>query len=195
MVSAMQNRTFIGALAMTAVTFLVTGCGGATDSSAPEIATLRSADAPAASAPATQERPLIRPDASAEEIDALHQAHFRCLEAEGAPVAKSADGRYDKPTDPAALNDKSWGPAFKACSAKEPESWLAREQRDNPEYVDRLRDAVKCLKDKGFKARVDNEPPSIVYANNAEFMRADEAEGECQEQAFSARIKQLYQGE
>jgi hypothetical protein len=187
----MRKQTSMGMLAATMVTLVITGCGESGGSAAPDIATLRSAEAPAASSPAVQDRPVIRPDASADDIAALERVYFKCLDEAGVPVAKSADGEYGKPKDPGALADK---PAARACAAKQPESWLDRERRDNPEFVDRLRDAVACLKDKGFKARLDGDPPQIRYSSTREFMRAGDAETECQKEAFSARIRQLYQG-
>lgn len=191
MVSAMQNRTYVGALAAAVLTVVVTGCGGTADATKPQIATLRSADAPAASTAAAQERPVIRADATADDINALEQAYFGCLAAAGVPMSKSENGEYGKPKW-AGSTDKRWGPASEACAAKEPESWYDREQRVNPEFADRLRDAVKCLKDRGFKARLEGDPPKIRYSDTAEFMRAGDAESECQRKAFSARIKELY---
>jgi hypothetical protein len=178
---------------MAALTVLVvSGCGGSGDTTTTaDVATLRS-DGPVASSAPAQERPLIRPDSSTADIKALEQAHFQCLEKEGVPVAKSENGEYGKPQDPAALQDKRWGPAFKACASKEPESWLDRERRDNPEFADYLREAVKCLQKRGFKAHLDGDPPQIRYSSTKEFMRAGDAEVECQNEAFSSRIKELY---
>lgn len=191
MVSAMQKRTYAGALVAVAVTVVVTGCCDSADPTKPQIATLRSADAPAASTAAAQERPLIRPDATEADIKALEQTYFACLAAAGAPVAKSENGEYGKPAGDG-WKDKRLGPASKACAAKEPESWFDRERRVNPEFVDRLREVVKCVKDKGFKARLDGDPPRVRYSDTAEFMRAGDAESECQDEAFRSRIKELY---
>lgn len=187
----MRKQTYVGMLAATVVTLVITGCGDNGGSAAPDIATLRSVEPSAANSPAVQDRPVIRPDASADDIAALEQVYFKCLDEAGVPVAKSDDGKYGKPKDPAALTST---PAAQACAAKQPESWLDRERRDNPEFVDRLRDAVACLKEKGFKARLDGDPPQIRYSSTREFMRAGDAEIECQKEAFSARIRQLYQG-
>jgi len=191
MVSVMQSRIYLSALVAALVTVVVTGCGDTSDPAKPQIATLRSAAAPVPSAATAEERPVIRPDANADDINALEQAYFGCLAAAGAPVAKSKNGEYGKPKGAAAM-DKRWGPASEACAAKEPESWYDREQRINPEFADRLRDTVKCLTNKGFKARLEGDPPKIRYSDTAEFMRAGDAESECQREAFSSRIKELY---
>jgi hypothetical protein len=186
----MHTKSLFGLSAATLTLLAIGGCGGSDPSSKPDVANVRGTQPTAVASSRAPERPLIRPDATEQEIHAMEQAYLRCLQQNGVVMNASSTGELGKPKD---LYDPHMPAAAKACAPKEPENWLDRERRNNPEFVDRLRDAVKCLKAKGFNARVDGDPPSIHYSNTAEFMRAGDAEAECQRKAFAGRIKQLYQ--
>jgi hypothetical protein len=178
-------------LAATVAVLAVTACGSEAkpQTAGAEVATLQSAPvgsaAPAASA-ATGTGAVIRPDASSAEIHNLERSYFQCLRDNGAPSSK--DGGT-KPGQPSPAPEKVRA-ANAACADKQPVSWLDVERRTNPEFSDLLRTAAKCLKKKGFQARVVQEPEwRIAYRDSGEFMRAGDTEADCIDEAFAARIK------
>ena len=177
-------------LAATVTVLAVTACGSEAkpQTADAEVATLQSApvgSAPAASA-ATGAGAVIRPDASSAEIRDLERSYFKCLRDNGAPSSK--DGGT-KPGQPSPAPEKVRA-ANAACADKQPVSWLDVERRTNPEFSDLLRAAAKCLKKKGFQARVVQEPEwRLAYRDSGEFMRAGDTEADCIDEAFAARIK------
>jgi hypothetical protein len=185
----MRRNRIISLTAVTLAVLATAGCGGSDETKSPQVPTLRSATATAQPPDQAQERPVIRPDATEADIANLERAYMLCLKNAGVDVDVPADGPVGKPKS---LDDPRMPAASKICASKEPESWFDRERRDNPEFVDRLREAVKCLKDKGFEARLDGDPVSIRYESTAEFMRAGDAEIQCTNEAFLNRIKEVY---
>jgi hypothetical protein len=178
-------------LAATVAVLAVTACGSEAEPrpAGAEVATLQSAPAgsaaPTASA-ATGTGAVIRPDASSAEIHDLERIYFKCLRDNGAPSSK--DG-VTKPGQPSPAPEKVRA-ANAACADKQPVSWLEVERRTNPEFPDLLRTAAKCLKKKGFQARVVQKPEwQLAYRDSGEFMRAGDTESECIDEAFAARIK------
>jgi hypothetical protein len=160
----------------------LTACS-AEEPSTPGVVTLESPSTTKAATPAAgEERPVIRPDATEADIRMLENAYGKCLEEAGLKVAKDDAGNYGK-----ASGDLN-GAAAKKCAVKAPESWLERERRTDPDFADRLRAAVACLKEKGYQARVGPDGPKIAYASTAEFIRADEDQAACEREAFREAI-------
>ncbi|MBQ0953055.1 hypothetical protein QMA61_36055 [Streptomyces coelicoflavus] len=93
---------------------------------------------PAGAGPA--ERPLIRPDTSAEE-ERIIQVCTGCLEQHGYQKLEGYSGKVGalhKP-DSATLarNEAKFAPAQKACADKEPEELWQRAYREDPDYRDK----------------------------------------------------------
>src|SRR5690349_20639904 len=139
---------------------VLAGCGGTDATDRSDVATLQTANPTAAASPsaAAQERPLRRPDDDPEVFDRYVAVYRKCLVDKGATM-----GKGEKPqigTDPASKA------AAAECWHLYPENWTEREQRTNPEYADLLREAAKCLKNKGHDVTVGGDPVSIQYGSN-----------------------------
>ncbi|MFI5960291.1 hypothetical protein [Cryptosporangium sp. NPDC051539] len=131
--------------AVAALTLLLAACGGTAADDEPEVATLRSGS-PSPS-PTTGERPLIRPDTSAEEEERLNAVWLSCLKAHGHP--KQADQPVDLPKDEF---EARAAVAEKACLNKQPEELWERSKRTDPKYADKLRDWITCVRAAGIDA-------------------------------------------
>ncbi|MFI5843715.1 hypothetical protein ACIA8K_28840 [Catenuloplanes sp. NPDC051500] len=208
-----MNISRLPALLTAAVAILaLSACGGedTPQGRQPGVVTLRTGAPGANPSPSAAGRPIIRPDASREEIEALVQAYHSCLNDNGFPQWKNAEGRFDKPpgevavapVDPAAAER-----ATKVCANEEPESWTAVEER-NPEYRDLLEDQADCMNDKGMDVALRQDPeggpwyiaPRDVGPGTAEEqarrsveLSNEEARAkvtrECEQKAFAERIK------
>ncbi|TQS43490.1 hypothetical protein [Cryptosporangium phraense] len=124
---------------------ILAACGGTAAEDEPEVATLRSSS-PSAS-PTPGERPLIRPDTSAEEEDRLTAVWLTCLKEHGHP--KQADTPADLPKEEFEARAKV---AEKACESKQPEQLWERSKRLDPDYADKLRDWITCIRAHGIDA-------------------------------------------
>ena len=159
---------------------LLAGCTApAADEQRPNIATLRSA-APASAAqpsPTAQERPVIRPDDGKEVQERYYAIWLECMYTNGVPrtQAKPSGARAEA--------------AQPKCKHLYPEYWMEREARTNPEYVDRLRETAKCLKNRGHDVTVGGSPVSIMYGDNTSANKAYDDEQECEQVAFREEIK------
>ncbi|WP_033341615.1 hypothetical protein [Catenuloplanes japonicus] len=150
-------------------------------------ATTSGATAPGATTGNTtaNDRPVIRPDATEEEIRRLENLWAACLVRAGVPHHADEAGNYGKPQ--VDLTAPEYRGAVESCASLQPESWLDRERRTDPQFTDRLLDAVTCLKAKGYQARVETEDePRIAYATTEEFLRADADQETCLREAFKA---------
>ncbi|KUL31755.1 hypothetical protein [Actinoplanes awajinensis] len=172
---------------------LVAGCSGAatTDSSSGAQATtgVASIQQPSAAASATAvsaERPLIRLDASDEEITRAADVFTNCLLTNGLPKAAVMKGGYT--IDPANISD-AWGPLSdkvradlkKNCASKQPEFARDRARRLDPAYADHMEAFIKCLNDHDIKAVLqDGELSSVDVmptGSKAHWMQDCEQEG------------------
>jgi hypothetical protein len=188
------SRSRSAAVAVTAaVSFtLVAGCGAAktdTSSGAQDTPGVASIQKPSAAAPAkavAAERPLIRLDASDEEIQRVSDVFANCLLTNGLPKPAVMKGGYT--IDPANISDV-WGPLSdkvradlkKNCASKQPELARDRAKRLDPAYADHMASFVKCLKDHDIKAVLrDGELSSIDVmpsGSKAHWMQDCEQEG------------------
>nr|WP_221380678.1 hypothetical protein [Actinoplanes polyasparticus] len=190
----MTHHKTLAFVMATVATLLLSACGDKTEPRAAagneaQVATLQSSAAVAPS-PSSDGRPIIRPDATREDIDRLDQAYFKCLDDHGVPQDKDEDGNFVKGDALETTSKAKVDAGRAACADKDPESWLDVERRTNPEFPDTMRIAANCMKDKGYNARVVKDPQwRIAYGTTAEFMRADEDETNCIEDAFAERIK------
>jgi hypothetical protein len=167
------------------------GCGGGDDKADPGVATLRS-ESPAAGRPSpspAQQRPVLRPDMSDAEVIALENAWTRCLGDHGVPLQPAVPDAVVKPTVDLTL--PQYKAATQACAVKEPEDWRDVEARTDPQYADRLRVEVQCLKDKGIKAELRGQPPHIVFVDDRQVARALDLTPECEKKAFGDVMKQF----
>jgi len=189
------SRSRSAAVAVTAaVSFtLVAGCSGAaktdTSSGAQDttgVASIQKPSAAASTKAVAAERPLIRLDASDEEIQRAKDVFANCLLTNGLP--KTAVMKGGSTIDPANISD-TWGPLSdkvradlkKNCASKQPELARDRARRLDPAYADHMEAFVKCLKDHDIKAVLqDGELSSIDVmpsGSKAHWMEDCEQEG------------------
>ena len=148
---------------------LVAGCGGAKNDSSSGaqsttgVASIQKPSAAASVQAVSVDRPLIRLDASDEEIARLRGAYLDCLLANGFP-RQGVKGRNGYPSDleDFGLSAKVLGDIEKNCASKEPEMAIARAKRLDPAYADHLDANIKCLNDHGVKAVVQDGGPALV---------------------------------
>jgi hypothetical protein len=152
-----------------------------------DIATLRTA-APASVAPSAAgapERPVVRPDDGPAEFDRYVEVWGACLRREGATT--------DTGIKPRIRQDAKGKAAARKCEHLYPETWMEREARTNPDYVDLLRVTAECLKSRGHDVTVGGDPTAIMYGDNTSANKAYDDEQECQREAFRESIEK-YRG-
>ncbi|WP_426505564.1 hypothetical protein ACPPVO_47685 [Dactylosporangium sp. McL0621] len=150
---------------------LLTACG--TDQpSAPDVASMATGAASASPAPSAEERPLIRTDASNEEKDRLWNEYNRCLADHG--LTKEQQDRAQK-------GDPSAQAGLQACANKEPEQVWERAKRTDPNYNDKLRDWVTCVRAAGIDAWEENGFIAFKSLPPDDQMRKVD---DCQDKAF-----------
>src|SRR5690349_18677160 len=189
------SRSRSAAVVVTAAVTLTiaAGCGGATKTeSSPGgqgttgVASIQKPSAAASAKAVAAERPLIRLDASDEEVERVSDVFANCLLTNGLPEAAVMKGGYT--IDPANISD-AWGPLSdkvradlrKNCASKQPELARDRARRLDPAYADHLEAFVKCLKDHGIKAVLQNGELSSIdvmpSGSKAHWMQDCEQEG------------------
>ncbi|MGW4102555.1 hypothetical protein [Streptomyces sp. NPDC004976] len=142
--------------------------------------------------PATRaERPLIRPDTSAEEKERLFQVYSSCLEQHGYKKLEGYSGKMGDPKpDPAVLarNEAKFAPAQKACAAKEPEELWQRAYREDPEYQDKFDKWLKCMRSHGLKVAPSPDDPALFSFEDG-LPPTDKAKwvDKCEAEAFVAK--------
>src|SRR5436309_1605279 len=97
----MPDARKISTLAVGTLLLMVTACGRSAARSDPGVATARTATAATArpSVSSAAQRPLIRPDVSADESRTLYNAYYQCLSDHGVELSGSRDPKYlGKPT-------------------------------------------------------------------------------------------------
>jgi hypothetical protein len=158
---------------------------GSPGSGSGRVASLVSVAPPAsASSPAPPQRPLIRPDTSDEEEDRLNEIFFRCMVDHGDPdytakdkAAKGLDpGQVER--DPAATRK-----ALAACENKEPETLWQRSKRLDPDYGDKLRDWITCIRSHGIDAF--EEDGMLAYESLPPENQLDQVDA-CEQKVFAA---------
>ena len=173
-------------IATTLATLALAGCDSA--GPAPQdrpVASLKST-APSPTA-GKEERPVYPLDNDPVVSDQIGRPYWQCLKDQGIPMdSATADGLGKPMVD---RNDPEHRAGFDKCAAKEPEFWIDREARTNPEYADHLRVAVKCLTAKGFKAHLKTDPVEIGFASRDEQIRAIDDRDRCLREAFADRLK------
>lgn len=174
-----------------ALVALLTACGAETpadEGTADQVVSLTTAT-PGSSTTATDppERPLLRPDTSDAEEERLYDVWFDCLEEKGGrgrgpkqvpqadPGAPAPGAAAPAAPDPAA--DARDAAAEKACEDLEPEAPWQRAKRLDPEYADKLRDWITCIRSHGIDAwesdgfvTFESLPPEdkMVHVNECE---------------------------
>ncbi|MDR7279234.1 hypothetical protein [Catenuloplanes atrovinosus] len=140
-----------------ALLVLLAACG-TEEAPADEIASLSTAPpaatATASASPAASERPLLRPDTTQEEEDRLYDVYFACMGKYGSPrhAPTSGDAAEPAPAPADPEYEKAMEAAQKACEHLEPEKPWQRAQRTDPEYADKLRDWITCIRSHGIEA-------------------------------------------
>jgi len=160
----------------------VGGCSESESSSSPQVATLSSAGPAPSASKGVPERPVVRPDDGPEDFDRYVAVFTQCLRDEGASVGGGSKPRMGD--DP-----KSRAAAAK-CAHLYPETWMEREARTNPRYVDLLRVTAKCLEKRGHEVTVGGDPVAIMYGDNTSANEAYDDEQACQREAFKDSVKQ-----
>ncbi|MEV4703295.1 hypothetical protein [Actinoplanes sp. NPDC049316] len=177
----MSIRNLAAAAAALLCLSAAAGCSRSTPSDGSRVATLTSAGpAPSASA-GTPERPVVRPDDGPEDFDRYVAIFAQCLRNEGAAAGSGPKPRMgDDPKSKAAA---------RKCQHLYPETWMEREARTNPRYVDLLRVTAKCLKDRGHEVSVGGDPVALRYGDNTSANKAYDDEQACERMAFKDSIK------
>jgi hypothetical protein len=141
-----------GVAVAAALTILLTACHG-TDkppaaSKADDVASLVTSAPSAAATPAAQERPLIRPDANADDVQRLYDVYEKCV------IDNGGKGKAElvKAGKPDAATMAKEIAAQKMCVNKEPEMYIERAKRTDPHYADKLHDFVTCVRSLGIDA-------------------------------------------
>jgi hypothetical protein len=189
------SRTRSAAVIVTAAVTLTlaAGCSGATQTdSSPGaqgttgVASIQKPSAAASATAVAAERPLIRLDASDEEIKRVSDVFATCLLTNGLPKAAVMKGGYT--IDPANISD-TWGPLSdkvradlkKNCASKQPEQARDRARRLDPAYADHMKAFIKCLNDHDIKAVLEDGELSSVdempSGSKAHWMQDCEQEG------------------
>jgi hypothetical protein len=150
-----MNTRLTGAALTLALGVLLSACSGSTPGTREdEVASLASVEpARAATSAAAEERPLVRSDTSAEEEERMWNTWTECLEKNGAPAKGDPNGAVSEPrpnTDPGL--DRKTKKAEAACVGKQPEKVWERSRRLDPDYADKLRDWVTCIRSHGIDA-------------------------------------------
>lgn len=166
----------LGIAVLTLGLALMAACGGDKKDNAAQkddVASIATGAASAGPAPSAEERPLIRTDTSAEEKERLWNEYQRCLDQHG--ITKE---RQDKaqtggsPEEVAAVN---------ACANKQPEQVWERAKRTDPDYNDKLRDWVTCVRAAGIDAW---EHDGFLTFNSLPPADQMKKVDECQDKAF-----------
>lgn len=151
----MSRRTLF-AVVTVSLALVLAGCtGGGKEDGTPPVATLQSAAAPS-SAPAGDQRPVYRIDATDEEIRALAEPWIDCLAKEGVAKPGDALGFVQKGGTVKDLRllpeGQADAAAWRACEAKQPESAEQHQLRTDPtEFKDNQREWYRCAQAAGYK--------------------------------------------
>jgi hypothetical protein len=161
---------------------LLAGCAqSASSENGPEVATVASAGPTVSTGPSTAERPLLRADMSADEKERLYDIWQRCVtDNSGADLAtqkRLADSVGGLPPEQKERYDK----AVALCASKEPEEVWQRAKRLDPEYGDKLRDWVTCIRAFGIDAWEDN---GFLAFNSLPDEQGQKHVDECETKAF-----------
>ncbi|UQU62787.1 hypothetical protein COUCH_27625 [Couchioplanes caeruleus] len=161
--------------------FAAAACSQPASSGNSRVATLDSAAPGQPASTGVPERPVLRPDDGREEFDRYVAIFTQCLRKEGATVGSGPKPRMgDDPKSKAAA---------RACDHLYPETWMEREARTNPRYVDRLRETAQCLKEHGHEVTVGGDPVALMYGDNTSANKAYADEQECEKLAFKDDLK------
>jgi hypothetical protein len=131
----------------------VTGCGGQPERSdggkSDQVATIAGASATPSSAPqsAQQEGVMLRIDMTEEERQAVDDAYYACLAANGVRMTDKGRGAKKVP----AQDEKQAPAGYRACKAKEPYLDPLVDKAKNPRYADQFRVWLACMNDKGVE--------------------------------------------
>ncbi|GAB7040340.1 MULTISPECIES: hypothetical protein [Catenuloplanes] len=191
-----MNRLRAG-LTGIALVALLAACGGEppADGTTDQVVTLDTATPGTGATPAataSPERPLLRPDTSDAEEERLYDVWFDCLEKNGGrgrgpkEAPDGATGGSDSgpavavPADPEA--EEQDRAAEKACENLEPEAPWQRAKRLDPEYADKLRDWITCIRSHGIDAW---ESDGFVTFESLPPEDKMVLVGECETKAFS----------
>ena len=189
-----RGRRLAGVVLAVGLSALLVACGGAAggdgsdggDGGDREIPSLATGPATAGDATETPERPLIRSDTSPEEVERMEAEHHRCLEEHGVKLIPPGPGS-DQPDEPAAgevsaEQIETENAAHAACEHKEPERLWQRAQRLDPDYADKLREWVTCIRSHGIDAwESDGFLSFHSLPPDDEMEKVDE----CEERAFA----------
>lgn len=155
----LRGRRLAGIVLAGGLSVLLTACGGGADvggadgdTGGEDVASLATDPVPVDDASETPERPLIRSDTSPEEEERLWDEYQRCLEEHGAPAAtgESGQGEVGEPVGGVVEDEDRILAAEAACEHKLPEQLWQRAQRTDPDYEDKLRDWVTCIRSHGI---------------------------------------------
>ncbi|MCU1683366.1 MAG: hypothetical protein JWQ81_4105 [Amycolatopsis sp.] len=132
---------------------VLSACGGAANSAAPQVASLPGSGAPSASAttssPSTvdqSQRPQLRLDSTQEEIVAAGKPYDICLKEHGHKmIAGRGDGNSPDQHD----DTDTAKAAVAACAGKLPIQPPEMDQSTNPHFLDDYHDWITCLNAKG----------------------------------------------
>ncbi|GIE28585.1 hypothetical protein Ait01nite_016300 [Actinoplanes italicus] len=180
------------ALVAVSLTVLLAGCSsGDEKKDTPQVATLQSSAAPS-SAPASDQRPVYPIDATEEQIKAMAKPWAECLKAEGVKKPDDAVGLMQKggtAKDLRLIESEDDAAAWKACEAKQPESFEQHQLRTSPtEFKDNQREWYRCAQAAGYKLNAPDPATGqfglTEIGPNGDF--GSEKMQECRRQAFAS---------
>jgi hypothetical protein len=161
---------------------LLAGCGrSAPSSDGPEVATVASAGPTVTAGPPAAERPLLRTDMSPDEKQRLYDVWQRCVTDNSGVDAQTAKRLSDGGAGLPAEQKERYDKAVALCAAKEPEEVWQRAKRLDPEYGDKLRDWVTCIRAYGIDAWEDN---GFLAFNSLPDEQGQKHVDECENKAF-----------
>ncbi|MDX3319693.1 hypothetical protein PV415_22565 [Streptomyces sp. ME03-5684b] len=194
---AVLARRLAVAASLASLTWL-TACGGPSGDSRSTggsgddrgVASVTGGDKKPTEAAPQAERPLIRPDTSAEEEDRLIQVYTSCLEQHGYKKLEGYSGKVGDPNKPdsatLARNEARFAPAQKACAAKEPEELWQRAYREDPEYQDKFDKWLKCMRSHGLEvAPSPDDPGTFSFEDGLPPVNEEKWVDKCEAEAFT----------
>ncbi|UYQ66318.1 hypothetical protein [Streptomyces peucetius] len=157
-----ERRAAVTFAVVTVVALGFTGCGGSGDSGGSgkkhEVASLEKGNkkpsAAASSADADGGRPRLRVDSTEDEVRALYNAYYSCLQQHGGKAEQvtgpKSGGEYvlGSPED-----EQQPAEAVKACEKKNPLPPPETDPQQNPNYAENFRAWVACINDRGLRIK------------------------------------------
>ncbi|MBM2623821.1 hypothetical protein JIG36_50865 [Actinoplanes sp. LDG1-06] len=180
-----------------ALLLALAACGGTSDEGEPQVAAIPGAVTPSGASSAgtagsdgenVRQLPL---GATKEEVQRAYDAYYACWTQHGVPSAPDDGG----PLASWKGDPKKYQPAVDACADKQPLDAPELDPRQNPNYVDDLREEKDCMESRGYKMEIrgsgsEAELWGISSKANLEKLNSDQGSQdyrECEIAAFTQK--------